>query len=67
MQNPAYISRPERHEILPDQPGEAVPDTENLGTVEKGAPCDGADRGVHAGGIAAAGQERESFHQSANK
>ena len=38
MQNPAYIPRPERHEILPDQPGEAVPDPENLRAVEKGAP-----------------------------
>ena len=67
MQNPAYIPRPERHEILPDQPGEAVPDPENLRAVEKGAPCNGADRGVHAGRIAAAGEKRDSFHHGANK
>ena len=67
MQNPAYIPRPERHEILPDQPGEAVPDPENLRAVEKGAPSNGADRGVHAGRIAATGEERDSFHHDANK
>jgi hypothetical protein len=35
--------------------------------VEKGAPGNGADRGVHAGRIAAAGEERDSFHYGANK
>ena len=67
MQNPADIPRPERHEILPDQPGEAVPDPENLRAVKKGAPRHGADRGVHAGRIAAASEKRDSFHHGANK
>ena len=67
MQNPAHIPRSERHEILPDQAGEAVPDPENLRAMEKGAPCNGADRGVHAGRIAAAGEKGDSFHHGANK
>ena len=67
MQNPADIPRPKRHEILPDQPGEAVPDSENLRAVEKGAPRHRTDGGVHARRVATAGEKCDSFHLSANK
>ena len=67
MQNPAHIPRPERHEILPDQPGVAASHPEYFRTMKEGAPGHGADRGVHARRIAAAGEERDSFHLDANK
>ncbi len=48
-------------------PAIATSDPEYLRAVKEGAPCNGADRGVHAGRIAAAGEERDSFHLGANK
>jgi hypothetical protein len=67
MQNPAHIPRPERHEILLDQPGIAASDPEHFRAMKEGAPSYGSDRGIHAWRIAAAGEERDSFHLDANK
>ena len=67
MQNPAHITRSQRHEILLDQPSKATSDPEHLCAMKEGAPSHGADRGVHARRIAATGEERDSFHLEANK
>jgi hypothetical protein len=67
MQNPAYISRPERDEVPADQPGVAAPDAEHFRAMKERAPGHRADRGVHSRCVAAAGEERDPFHPYANK
>ena len=53
--------------ILAALSSEAAAHAHHLRAVIKRAPRHGADRGVHPGCVAAAGEKRDAFHERAKK
>jgi len=62
LDDAADIARGERRERVGEQPGVAVGDAEHLPAARERRARDRADRGVHAGRVAAAGEHRDARH-----
>src|SRR5690606_35782228 len=59
LHDAADVARSELDELAGAQPGEPVANADRAPAVRRGRAHDGADRGVHARGVAARGENRD--------